>query len=115
MTVIILGTNIHQAKAFQHDHRCESQTPVKCALLSSGNYLILYRIYFLPAIGSSRNIYITFDVVFVVVPFQGVYGQGKSQGKKYFLKVRELSGNFKICQGLLKFQHKSGKSQGILK
>ena len=46
---------------------------------------------------------------------QGVHGQGKSQGKKFFFKVRELSGNFEIGQGILKFQQKSGKSQGILK
>ena len=46
---------------------------------------------------------------------QGVHGQGKSQGKKYFFKVRELSGNFEICQGILELKQKSGKSQGILK
>ena len=46
---------------------------------------------------------------------QGVQGQGKSQGKKYFFKVRELSGNFDICQGNSEFKQKSGKSQGILK
>ena len=46
---------------------------------------------------------------------QGVHGQGKSQGKKYFFKVRELSGNFEISQGILEFKLKSGKSQGILK
>ena len=40
---------------------------------------------------------------------QGVHGQGKSQGKKYFFKVRELSGNFEICQGILEFMQKSGK------
>ena len=40
---------------------------------------------------------------------------GKKSGKKYFFKVRELSGNFKICQGILEFKQKSGKSQGILK
>ena len=47
--------------------------------------------------------------------FQGVHGQGKSQRKKYFFKVRELSGDFEICQGILEFKQKSGKSQGILK
>ena len=46
---------------------------------------------------------------------QGVHGQGKSQGIFFFFKVRELSGNFDIGQGILKFQQKSGKSQGILK
>ena len=46
---------------------------------------------------------------------QGVHGQGKSQGKNYFFKVRELSGNFETCQGILEFKQKSGKSQGILK
>ena len=46
---------------------------------------------------------------------QGVHGQGKSQGKKYFFKVRELSGNSEICQGILEFKQKSGKSQGISK
>ena len=44
-----------------------------------------------------------------------LHGQGKSQGKKYFLKVRELSGNIEVCQGILEFKQKSGKSQGILK
>ena len=46
---------------------------------------------------------------------QGVHVQGKSQGKKYFFKVRELSGSFDICQGNLEFKQKSGKSQGVLK
>ena len=46
---------------------------------------------------------------------QGVHVQGKSQGKKYFFKVTELSGNFEICQGILEFKQKSGKSQGIMK
>ena len=46
---------------------------------------------------------------------QGVHSQGKSHGKNYFFKVRELSGNFEICQGILEFKQKSGKSQGILK
>ena len=40
--------------------------------------------------------------------------QGKSQGKNFIFKVRELSGNFEICQGILEFKQKSGKSQGIL-
>ena len=53
--------------------------------------------------------------LFVAQYIQGVHGQGKSQGKKYFFKVRELSGNFQICQGILEFEQKSGKSQGILK
>ena len=34
--------------------------------------------------------------------------------EKYFFKVRELSGNFEICQGILEFMQKSGKSQGII-
>ena len=33
---------------------------------------------------------------------------GKESGKKYFFKVRELSGNFEICQGILEFKQKSG-------
>ena len=40
---------------------------------------------------------------------------GKKSGKKYFFKVRELSGNFESCQGIMEFKQKSGKSQGILK
>ena len=40
--------------------------------------------------------------------YQGVHGQGKSQGKNFFFKVRELSGNFEICQGILEFKQKSG-------
>ena len=43
---------------------------------------------------------------------QGVHGQGKSSGKIFF-KVRELSGNFETCQGILEFNRRSGKSQGI--
>ena len=39
---------------------------------------------------------------------------GKKSGKNIFFKVRELSGNFEICQGILEFKQKSGKSQGIL-
>ena len=32
---------------------------------------------------------------------------GKKSGKKkHFFKVRELSGNFEICQGILKFKQK---------
>ena len=45
---------------------------------------------------------------------QGVHGQGKSQGKRYFFKVRELSGNFEIGQGNLKIKQKVRESQGIL-
>ena len=33
---------------------------------------------------------------------------GKKSGEKYFFKVRELSGNFEICQGILEFKSKSG-------
>ena len=44
----------------------------------------------------------------------GIHGQGKNQGKIFF-KVRELSGNFVISQGILELSIKSGKSQGILK
>ena len=47
--------------------------------------------------------------------FSGCPRSGKKSGKKYFFKVRELSGNFEISQGILKFKQKSGKSQGILK
>ena len=55
-------------------------------------------------------LYKIFDIIYLI---QGVHGQGKSQGKKYFFKVRELSGNFEICLGILEFKQKSGKSQGI--
>ena len=51
-------------------------------------------------------------------PVQGVHGQGKGQGKTYFFKVRESSGNFEIGQGNLKNKQESGnfrKSRGILK
>ncbi|CAL4127087.1 unnamed protein product [Meganyctiphanes norvegica] len=34
---------------------------------------------------------------------QGVHGQGKSQEKIFFFKVRELSGNFEFGQGILNF------------
>ena len=34
---------------------------------------------------------------------QGSYVSGKCQGIIYFFKVRELSGNFMICQGKMKF------------
>ena len=50
-----------------------------------------------------------------VLPSTGCPRSGKKSGKKYFFKVRELSGNFEICQGILEFKQKSGKSQGILK
>ena len=30
---------------------------------------------------------------------QGSYASGKCQGKFIFFKVRELSGNFMLCQG----------------
>ena len=46
---------------------------------------------------------------------QGVHGQGKSQGKTIFLKVRQLSGNFKIVKGNLKMKQKVRESQEILK
>ena len=39
---------------------------------------------------------------------------GKSQGKKYFLQVREMSGNFVQSQGILGLFELSGKCQGIL-
>ena len=42
---------------------------------------------------------------------QGIHSQGKSQGK-YFFKVREVSGNFVISQGILDLSIKSGKSSG---
>ena len=29
---------------------------------------------------------------------------GKKSGKKYFFKVRELSGNFEVCQEILEFK-----------
>ena len=35
---------------------------------------------------------------------QGVHSQGKSQGKIKIFKVRELSGNFDISQGIFHFQ-----------
>ena len=38
----------------------------------------------------------------------------KVREKNIFFKVRELSGNFDIGQGILEFKQKSGKSQGIL-
>ena len=34
---------------------------------------------------------------------QGTYALGKCQGNLKFFKVRELSGNFIICQGKLNF------------
>ena len=34
---------------------------------------------------------------------QGSYASGKCQGNLNFFKVRELSGNFIICQGKLNF------------
>ena len=35
--------------------------------------------------------------------FQGSYASGKCRGNLKFFKVRELSGNFIICQGKLNF------------
>ena len=37
------------------------------------------------------------------VPPQGCHTSGKSQGKVFFFKVREMSGNFEICQGKNEF------------
>ena len=34
---------------------------------------------------------------------QGCHTSGKSQGKVFFFKVREMSGNFEICQGKNEF------------
>ena len=34
---------------------------------------------------------------------QGCHTSGKSQGKVVFFKVREMSGNFEICQGKNEF------------
>ena len=45
---------------------------------------------------------------------QGTYASGKCQGNLKIFKVRELSGNFIICQGKLNFAKMSGKCQGIL-
>ena len=38
----------------------------------------------------------------------------EKSGKKYFLQVREKSGNFVESQGILGFFERSWKSQGIL-
>ena len=35
--------------------------------------------------------------------YQGSYASGKYQGISIFFKVRELSGNFMMCQGKMKF------------
>ena len=43
---------------------------------------------------------------------QGVHSQGKSQGKAYFFKVRELSGNFEIGQGNLKIKQEVREKSG---
>ena len=51
------------------------------------------------------------------VPLKKLTGcprSGKSRGG-YFFKVRKLSGNFVISQGIFVLSIKSGKSQGILK
>ena len=37
------------------------------------------------------------------VSLQGCHTSGKSQGKVVFFKVREMSGNFEICQGKNEF------------
>ncbi len=39
-------------------------------------------------------------------PLHGCHGSGKSQGKKYFFKVREKSGNFDCGQGKMRFLKK---------
>ena len=56
-----------------------------------------------------------FDKITAILTLTGCPRSGKKSGKKFFFKVRELSGNFEICQGILEFKQKSGKSQGILK
>ena len=40
---------------------------------------------------------------FVKFILQGSYASGKCQGNLKFFKVRELSGNFIICQGKMNF------------
>ena len=52
--------------------------------------------------------------VIMVILIQGCQRSGKSQGKKYFLKVSEKSGNFIKSQGIFKYSQgkameKSGK------
>ena len=46
---------------------------------------------------------------------QGVHGQGKKQGKTYFFKVGDLSGNFEIGQENLKIKQEVRKCKGISK
>ena len=41
---------------------------------------------------------------------QGCHTSGKSQGKVYFFKVREMSGNFEICQGKIEYWKMSWKT-----
>ena len=41
---------------------------------------------------------------------QGCHTSGKSQGKGFFFKVSEMSGNFEICQGKIEFWKMSGKT-----
>ena len=48
----------------------------------------------------------------IISSTHGVHCQGKSQGKTYFFKVRELSGNFEIGQGNLKNEQKVRKKSG---
>ena len=43
---------------------------------------------------------------------QGCQRSGKSQGKKYFFKVREKSGNFTKSQGILYFFGKVREKSG---
>ena len=46
---------------------------------------------------------------------QGCHVSWKSQEKWNIFKVRELSGNFEMCQGKICFDKMSGKSQEILR
>ena len=48
-------------------------------------------------------------------PRSGKSRGGGGGGGGYFFKVRKVSGNFVISQGIFELSIKSGKSQGILK
>ena len=51
---------------------------------------------------SSAQVLISLLLIKIVLR-QGCHTSGKSQGKVVFFKVREMSGNFEICQGKNEF------------
>ena len=66
-------------------------------LLGQRTVTLTLPVYELSDLDRSKKVFLTCNF------FQGSYASGKCQGNLKFFKVRELSGNFIICQGKLNF------------